>query len=154
MNDKMVEYIRGQAQNEKWAYLMKELFPWMMSFTPGGINYDLNQPVELRAIAWVDAHRKLVLECYDLGVNYIGLNRQMNDNPVNRALELSVSGNLRKLRNEWKKVMQVLSWDHSDPLWRRPDGRDSEVWAQEWRIIRAELKKLYPDHYNEVLDNA
>lgn len=154
MNDKMVEYIRTKSQDEKWAYLMKELFPWMMGFTPGGLYYDLNQPTVIRAINWVDAHRKLTAYCELMGVNYIGLNRPMADNPINRALDLSVSGHLRTLRNQWKKVMKVLEWDYSDPLWRRPDGRDPEVWAQEWRILRAEMKKLYPDHYNEVLGNA
>lgn len=149
MNDKMVEYIRTKAQDPQWAYLMKELFPLMMSYTPGGINYNLNRPASVRAQNWVDIHMKLTAFCEMLGVNYIGLNRPMASDAIDRANDLSVSGNLRKLRNQWKKVMQVLSWGYADPLWRRADGRDPDMWAAEWRVLRAEMRKNYPERFKE-----
>lgn len=149
MNDKMVEYIRTKAKDEQWAYMMKELFPWMMAHTPGGIYYNMNHPSAIRAVNWVDVHAKLTVFCELLGVNYIGLNRPMTNDPIGRAIDLSVSTKLRSLRNQWKKIMRVLGWDHSDELWRRPDGRNPELWAAEWRVLRAELKAQHPTRFKE-----
>lgn len=153
MNEHMTKSFQARAEDPQWAYLMKELLPTLMSYTPGGINYNLNRPVDVRVAYWVDVNQKMFAMCELLGVNYAGRSTPLPESAIGQALELSVSGNLRKIRNQWKKIMKVLGWDYSDPLWRRPDGRDPEVWAQEWRILRAEMKKLYPNQYNEVLGN-
>lgn len=127
------------ANNARWANYMKVVFPTMMSHVPGGTNYDLTAPMEVRAAQFVWEVRT----CMTYGaLLHINLNGAPIDSPKNigvleQANELCYSVNLRKVRNKWKKTMSALGWAHNDELWRRADGRDHELWKDHWPQFQA-----------------
>lgn len=138
-----------RAKNPEWEHYMKVVFPTMMSYVPGGINYDMSIEMTRRVINWADQHTRVYLACLKVGC---GINGGMEfplgdnwDEHWDRIRDMSVSGNLRKYRRKWKRTMDILGWNCSDDLWRRPeDGRDNAIWGDEWKAFHGEILKIHP----------
>ena len=138
-----------RAKNPAWEHYMKVVFPTMMSYVPGGINYDMTVTLERRVINWIHQHDLVRSTC--LAVK-CGINGGMEfpittswDEQWDRIRDMSVSGNLRKYRRKWKRTMDILGWNCSDDLWRRPeDGRDNAIWGDEWKAFHGEILKIHP----------
>ena len=138
-----------RAKNPEWEHYMKVVFPMMMSYVPGGINYDMTIELPRRVINWVHQHDRVRNACLKVGC---GINGGMEfpltddwDQHWDRIRDMSVSGNLRKYRRKWKRTMDILGWNCSDNLWRRPeDGRDNALWGDEWKAFHREILKIHP----------
>lgn len=118
---------------------MRNLFPWMMSYVPGGIRYDLNKSMVERIQSWVFAHKTLaaVRDEANLAMHgAIACDSTIEHDAMDAAIDLATSTNLRKVRNKWKRLMKENNWDCGDHLWRRDDGRDIDIWGKEWLEFR------------------
>lgn len=115
------------------------LFPAMMSYVPGGIRYDLNKPMVERIQSWIIAHKTLATmrEQYSLTIHGgVADESTIVYDTMDAAITLATSTKLRQVRNKWKQVMKNNNWDCGDHLWRRDDGRDANIWAEEWIAFR------------------
>jgi len=126
-------------------------FPHLMGHVPGGVYYDMeHKTLTERAHDFIILADDFAKFCNNHGVSAVcGVQLE----PINLetfATQLSYSVNLRKMRNSWKKVMRKHGWDCSDPMWRRADGRDHDIWGDEWVKFRKMVFKLT----NQVLTNA
>lgn len=149
LSNRLPEPLRLRAENPVWGRYMREVFPTMMSYVPGGINYDMSVSLEQRVVNWVEQQNRvrnacLTARCGIAGGSEFPITGEWQET-WDRIRDLSTSGNLRKIRRKWKKTMGILGWDYRDVLWRRPeDGRDADVWANEWKAFRAEIMKIHP----------
>lgn len=121
------------AEQKKY---LETIFPTFMSYLPGGISYNLNQPVEVNVERWLEQLDIVVewITAYNLTV---GGNVVVNEPATVDPVFYSYSTNVRKARNKWKRQCQLHDIDCSDELWRRLDGREHNPWAAEWDNFQA-----------------
>lgn len=132
-----------QADNPYWRNYMCVVFPTLMSYVPGGINYIARHSMDERVDAWIEQHQIAVTWLNRLEINYSGGASDKRFDPVHEAIKLSISGNLRVVRNNWKRFMKIMKWDYSDALWRRSDGRSHESWYGEWQAFQENIRRRY-----------
>uniref|UniRef100_A0AB39CCM2 Uncharacterized protein n=1 Tax=Pseudomonas phage RVTF4 TaxID=3236931 RepID=A0AB39CCM2_9VIRU len=152
MREDAKDYFHRMSGNPHWEYYMKQIFPTMISYTPGGLNYDMTKSIEERVDAWVEQQEICITWCMRLDIRTDGYKGGFltPDHAVPNALHYSVSSRLRKCRRQWKRTMDIVGWNYDDALWRRVDGRDQDVWAQEWRIFRQTMHNRYGDQQREL----
>ena len=149
LSNKLPQDLLDRANNPHWENYMKVVFPTMMSYLPGGNNYDRDKPMSTRVSDYVLEVTTALGISIRLGVNMSGNTDPTVKVPSNKERwdlyrDLCYSTNVRKLRQRWKRTMGQLGWNCSDELWRRADGRDHTIWATEWDAFQAQMLEVHP----------
>lgn len=130
--------------------MLRELFPFMMANTPGGIHYSKEATASHNVLFWNKVIKTIADICTHHNVDILGTPLEGEAIPPTYeylVTHLSVSGHLRKVRNKWKKIMRREGWDCGDHLWRREDGRDHEIWGNVWKVWRERVYKMNDQEY-------
>lgn len=149
LSNKLPQGLLDRANNPHWENYMKVVFPTMMSYLPGGINYDRDKPMSTRVADYVLEVTAAWGRCLAMKVNLAGNPDPEAKPPTNKERwdfyrDMCYSTNVRKHRQRWKRTMQSLGWNCSDELWRRPDGRDHTIWAAEWDAFQDQMLEVHP----------
>lgn len=147
MREDAIAFYLEKAKDVNYEYFMRRVFPTMMSYAPGGRNYDLTVPLVARVDAWYDQHVIMAQWCEQLGVRYDGYKGDFVNaaSVAKHACRYSVAGDLRKVRRAWRRVLEIAGWDFPDDVWKRQDGRAVDSWQAEWTAFRTLCFLRYGD---------
>lgn len=130
------------SESADYKQMMTVLFPYWMSLTPGGKNYHpemVYSELEEQVDRWDKALEELYAMANKLSINIVGTTYR-KDLPYDLEdeanwVKFTMSGEMRDMRNHWKKIMKRLGWDCSDPTWRSSD-RNLVTMPTEWERFR------------------
>lgn len=145
VNEEVLATVSKRDTKPDHLHYMTVLFPFFMAHTPGGIHYDMSIPLDERVDRWVIQTRILGDTAAALGVALSGGQRaeeETGSSFASNVERLCVSMNIRQIRNRWKRAMDNMQLDRTDPQWRRPDGREAK-WSPEWVRFRDNLQARY-----------
>lgn len=139
-NFKMQEAIRKLSLDERYIDLVDTQFPYLLSLTPSGINWNWDgsdNDMKAHVVAFKEQLRKVIDLAFELNVSLSGSPRQ----PYNKLLlsvglvKLSYGTELRVYRRDWQGVMAVLTLNGKSDTWRRPQVDDND-WKDIWTAFQ------------------
>lgn len=135
------EKVRVLSKDQNYINLVDILFPQLLSMTPSGLMWEKDMSgIELeRHIVMFEHHLRDALEvansldCFLTGLPMEDVKLHGPGPAYSQYLGMfGMISRTRDMRNEWRKVMDVLTLDGSTTAWRKAWGNDVDF-TQDWK---------------------